>query len=352
MTGRPRITVVGAGLVGRRHAELAARHACLDAIVDPNRAAAKLAESLGAKWFADLDDCLGRDRMDGAIIATPNQLHAANALACLGAGVPVLVEKPIADNTADGARLVEAAGQAGVPLLVGHHRRHNPLVSAAKEALDAGRIGPVTAVNAQFWLYKPDDYYAEAWRRRKGAGPIFINSIHDIDLLRYLCGEIAQVEARRSKVARGLEVEDTAAILLEFASGALGTVSVSDTIVSPWSWEFTAGENPAYPKTDASCYRIGGTRGALSIPDLRLWSQPEGRDWWKPITNETLPFKSADPFARQFAHFLDVIAGCTNPMVSGEDGLRTLGVMEAIVLAAESGCAMVPNADHGAMERT
>jgi len=352
MTGRPRIAVVGAGLIGRRHAELVARYACLDAIVDPNWEVAKLAGILGTKWFSDLDGYLGSGGADGAIVATPNQLHAENALACIGAGLPVLVEKPIADSSADGERLVEAATRAGVPILVGHHRRHSPLISVAKETIDSGQIGRVTAVSAQFWLYKPDDYYGEAWRRRKGAGPVFINSIHDIDLLRYLCGEIVGVEARRSRTVRGFEVEDTAAILLEFADGALGTVSVSDTVVSPWSWEFTAGENPVYPTTCASCYRVGGTHGALSIPDLTLWSQPEGRDWWKPIAKKTLPFQPADPLVQQLAHFKEVIAGRARPLISGEDGLQTLGVMEAIVLAAESGHATTPNAGRRVMEST
>ena len=348
MKTKPRIAVVGAGLIGRRHAELVARNAVLDAVIDPGGGASDFAEGLNANWFSDLSHYLDRHSADGIIVATPNRLHAENTLACIERGLPVLVEKPITDKTASAAGVVAAAVKADVPLLVGHHRRHNPLVAAAKAAIDAGRLGSIRLVNAQFWLYKPDDYFAEAWRRQSGAGPVFINLIHDIDVLRYLCGEIARVEARQSAAARGFDVEDTAAILLEFDNGALGTVSVSDCVVAPWSWEFTSGENPAYPKTDVPSCVIGGSHGSLSIPDMHFWSQPEGRGWWKPIQNEPLCYTPENPLALQLAHFVEVMEGRARPLVSGADGLLTLAVVEAIKRAAETGRGQAPDACHAA----
>ena len=338
----PRIAVVGAGLIGRRHAALLAERACLEAIVDPSEAARDLARDLGVGWHPALEDLLSGARPQGALIATPNRFHAEHAMACVARGLPVLVEKPVTDSVAAGWGLVRAAEDAGVPLLVGHHRRHNPLIAAAKAAVDGGRLGQITVVNAQFWLCKPDNYYDEAWRRREGAGPIYINLIHDIDLLRHLCGEVVGVSAVQSSRARGFEVEDTAAILLEFASGALGTVSLSDTVVAPWSWEFASGENPAYPKTETPSAMIGGTHGSLSIPDLTLWAQPEGRDWWKPIEQERLGFAPADPLVRQLDHFARVIRGDEEPLVSGRDGLASLSVVEAVKRAARSGARVVP----------
>lgn len=338
----PRTAVVGAGLIGRRHAALVKQHGRLAAIVDPSEAARAFAAECGAPWFGDLGACLASAPPDAAIIATPNQLHARNALDCIAAGVPVLVEKPITDTTASAMQVVEASERAGVPVLVGHHRRHNPLIAVAREAIEAGRLGRVTLVNGQFWLYKPDDYYAEVWRRQKGAGPVFINLIHDIDLLRHLCGEIARVEARHSNAARGLEVEDTAAILLEFESGALGTVSVTDSVVAPWSWEFASAENPAYPRTNVHCYMIGGSHGSLSVPDLQLWTQAEPRSWWNPILSEHLHYERGDPLVRQLKHFAEVVEGKAEPLVSARDGMRTLAVVEAISISAETGEPAVP----------
>lgn len=332
-----KLALIGAGLVGRRHAEVMAERGLLSVIADPTPQAEELAVALGVPWFAQAEEMLAVGGIDGALIATPNQLHLDHGLACIAAGVPCLVEKPIADTSAHAAQLVAAAEAAGVPLLVGHHRRHNPLIATAKAAIAAGRLGEIRLVNGQFWIYKPEDYFTQTWRQQQGAGPVFINLIHDIDLLRHLCGEVVRVTARQSSAARGFAVEDTAVLLLEFASGALGTVSVSDAVVSPWSWEFAAAENPAYPKTDGPCYMIGGSEGALSLPDLTFWSQPEGRSWWKPIAQERLTVAAEDPLVRQLDHFAEVALGAAQPLVSGREGLRTLVVVEAIKRAAETG---------------
>lgn len=332
-----KLALLGAGLVGRRHAEMMAAHGHLGCIVDPDPAARGLAEHLGVPWAPQPEAMLAIGGVQGVVIATPNQMHMTHGLLCVAAGLPILVEKPIADTSDNGARLVAAAEAAGVPVLVGHHRRHNPLVAAAKAAIDAGRLGDITLVNAQFWVYKPEEYFAQDWRRQQGAGPVYINLIHDIDLLRHLCGEILRVTARQSSKARGFAVEDTAVMLLEFANGALGTVSVSDSVVAPWSWEFASGENPAYPKTEGPCYMIGGTQAALSVPDLTLWTQPQGHSWWKPIVPERLSAPAKDPLKAQLSHFVEVVAGRAPPLVSGREGLRTLRVVEAIKRAAETG---------------
>ena len=187
------------------------------------------------------------------IIATPNQLHVANGLACVRAGIPMLVEKPVSDDVASGWELVAAAEQADVPMLVGHHRRHSPLIHEAKAIVASGAVGRVTAVNGLCWFLKPQHYFDVAWRRQAGAGVVLINLIHVIDDLRNICGDLETVQAILSNVTRGFEVEDTAAIMLRFRSGALGTISISDTVAAPWSWELTSGEDKAFPRTDQSC---------------------------------------------------------------------------------------------------
>lgn len=332
----PRIAVVGAGLIGQKHINLVHKHAALAAVVDPSPATQDIAAQFDAPWFPDLDSCLHTTRPDGVIVATPNHLHAEQAITCIGHGLPVLVEKPIADTAAAAQTIVTASQDHDVPVLVGHHRRHNPLIKAAKSAIDAGELGKVVAVNAQFLLYKPDDYFNQSWRRKDGAGPVFINLIHDLDLLRHLCGDITAVQAMESHATRDFQVEDTAVAILSFENGALGTVSISDTAVAPWSWEFTAGENPAYPHMETSCYQISGTHGALSLPDLRLWTHQGKRGWWEPMTARALPYQPQDPLVLQLAHFADVIAGKAAPLVSAIEGLRTLQAVEAIKQAASN----------------
>jgi predicted dehydrogenase len=190
-------------------------------------------------------------------------------------------------------------------------------------------------------FYKPDGYFDEApWRRQPGGGPILINMIHEIGNLRALCGEIVAVQAFASSATRGFPVEDTVAINMRFANGALGTFMLSDTAASPRSWEQTSQENKSYPTyPDEDCYVIVGTDGSLAVPTMRLktYARKEERSWWKPFKSDVAPVDRADPLERQLKHFCAVIRGEAKPRVSVRDGLANLRVTEAIAEAARSG---------------
>ena len=334
-----RIAVAGAGLIGKRHADAIAATPGVElhSIVDPSEAGCSYANGIGAKWHASLAAAFEAGKPDGVILATPNQVHVENGLECVAAGIPALIEKPLATDLQAGHDLVAAGETAGVPLLVGHHRRHNPLIASAKKQIADGLLGTLVAVHGMFWLMKPDDYFDIDWRREPGGGPVFLNLIHDIDLLRHLIGEIGSVQALVSNAVRCNAVEETAALVFRFENGVLGTFSLSDTIVSPWSWELTASENPAYPPTGQSCYFIGGTHGSLELPNARLWTNPGQRSWWQPISATRYPVGHEDPLVRQIRQFARVIRGEEPPLVSAKEGLKTLQVIDAVQRSALTG---------------
>lgn len=344
MSAKLRIGVAGAGLIGRRHVELiaASRDCTLAGIADPSPAAKALADANDAPCYADHRALLQHERPDGLIIASPNALHLSMALDCVAEGVPALIEKPVTDTVASAQRLCAAVRRSGVPMLVGHHRRHNPVIKVARETVMDGKLGQLTAVAGLWLLKKPDDYFEMAWRRQQGGGPLLINLIHDIDNLRFICGEIVEVQALTSNKARGFAVEDTAALLLRFANGALGTVTVSDATPSPWSWELSSGENPAYPKQDQPCYVFAGTAGSLAVPTMELWSYPGAAGWLAPLARSQVKSPSFDPLAEQLRHFLAVIAKREAPLVSVEDAMQTLAVVEAVSEAARRGLRVSP----------
>ncbi|MBO9401810.1 Gfo/Idh/MocA family oxidoreductase [Shimia sp. R9_3] len=336
-----KIAVVGVGLVGRRHVDAiqSLQNVSLTAVVDQTPEGETYAAKIGAPYFSDLSQMLQTVSPNGVILATPTPLHIEQGLTCVAYGCPLLVEKPIAVDAASALKLVHAAEVSDVPLLVGHHRRHNPLIAAAKQAIDANKIGEIRGIQGSCWFYKPDGYFDVApWRKKKGAGPISVNLVHDIDLMRYLAGEIIQVHAYAQPSLRGFDNEDVAAAVMTFQNGAIATISVSDSIVSPWSWELTSGEYPIYPTTQESSYLIGGSHGSISIPDLRLWSHEEGqRDWWTPISATSLMTAASDPLVNQIAHFVKVARKEASPLVSGWEGLKTLQVIEAIQKSCTSG---------------
>jgi predicted dehydrogenase len=276
----------------------------------------------------------------GAVVATPNQTHVAVATDCLERGVAALVEKPVADTVAQAQTLVDAQARTNVPVLVGHHRRHNPISRRAREIVQSGRLGRLVAANALATFLKPDAYYEAAWRRQAGGGPILINLIHDIDLLRFLVGEIESVQAASSNAVRGFGVEDTAAVVLRFANGAVGTMLLSDTAASPWCWDFCAGEQEAYPRQQVQSHFIAGTHGSLSLPDLQFWAYRGERSWHAELTLEQAAVHAADPYSEQLQHFRAVIEGAEAPLCSALDGLRTLQAALAVQAAAASGCSV------------
>jgi predicted dehydrogenase len=342
-TKRLRIAVAGAGMIGQRHIQLVSQGGGCEllAIVDPAPSARVIADGLGVPLFASLSELFARETPDGVIIATPNGMHVEHGLACVAAGVPALIEKPIAESVAAGERLCTAAEDAKVTLLVGHHRQHSPIMEKAVEIVRSGRLGRLVAVIGTALYCKPDGYFAEApWRRQLGAGPILVNLIHEIGNLRALCGEIAAVQAITSNAVRGFAVEDSAAINLHFATGVLGTFMLSDTAASGRSWEQTSREDknfPTYP--DEDCYVIAGTDASLAIPTMRLkrFAGSDERSWWVPLRTETIAIERADPLQRQLENFCAAIRGDAKPVVTGRDGLQNLRVIEALIQAARSG---------------
>ncbi|OOV94104.1 Gfo/Idh/MocA family protein [Pseudomonas sp. MF4836] len=346
MSSPLRIALIGAGNMGQQHYHhfktLAEARLC--AVADPGPQAAEVAAQWQVPHYADHRQMLAESRPDGVIVANPNNLHVSTALDCLAAGVPVLLEKPVGVQMDEVRQLVAASTTSGVPVLVGHHRRHNPLIVRAHELVHGGALGRLTTVTALWQLRKPDSYFEIPWRREAGAGMLLTNLIHDLDLLRHLCGEVRQVQAMTSNAVRGFANEDCAAVLLQFDNGALGSLTGSDAVAAPWSWELDSGENPVYPRqADQPCYLLAGTGGALSIPQLKRWQYAESSGGWHQALQVVQESFSEDEALRlQLQHFVKVARREVEPLVSVADAARTLALIEAIREAAETGRACAP----------
>ncbi|MEJ0075842.1 MAG: Gfo/Idh/MocA family oxidoreductase [Alphaproteobacteria bacterium] len=338
MSSRLRFLLSGPGLIGRQHAKLLIAHpdCSLSAIAAPPRDRNKtFALECGAAFFSTFDEALESGAFDAVIISPPNSFHYDQAAACIRKGLPVFVEKPITDGLDSARRLVDLSERAEVPVLVGHHRTYSPLLDSARAFLASTRFGRPVALQGSALFYKPAQYFKEgAWRTKKGGGPILINLIHEIGLMRLFFGEIDSVFAMPSHSVRGFEVEDTAAIALNFTNGALGTFILSDTAASSKSWEMTAGENPAYPHfPEDACYHFAGTNGSLDFPSMRVryYRNPAEASWWAPFESAQLPLSRANPLERQLDHFVDVVRRRAPPRVSARDGYLNMLVVEAIM---------------------
>jgi len=335
-----RLAIAGAGMIGRAHMlRVNQNDGCkLVALADPGALAGKTASAADVPLFSGLSEMLSAVRPDGVILATPNGAHVEGALACIEAGVPVLVEKPVAETLEDALHIADVAERTGVPVLVGHHRRHSAILERACQVIRDGSLGALVAVTGSATFHKPDTYFADApWRAEPGGGPILINLIHEIDNLRVLMGDICEVQAFSSRATRGFPVEDTVAINLRFCGGALGSFMLSDCAASPRSWEQTSGENKAYDHHGGEdCYFVSGTQGSLAVPTMRLYSFPGERSWWQPLHSTTLPLDEFDPLERQLEHFCAVIRREQAPRVGVRDAAKTLAVTLAVAKAVQT----------------
>jgi len=334
-----RVGLIGAGFMGRQHAEYIVRNpdCVLAGIADPFTAA--VADELGVPSFIDHRELLAQPGLDAVVIANPNNLHVDTAIDCVDAGVAALLEKPVSPDYSEVLRLMAAVEASAVPVLVGQHRRHHPSITVARNMVQGGELGRLIAVNGMWAARKEDAYFDEEWHRSNGAGVMLINLVHDLDLLRYICGEIVTVQAALSHEARGLEVEDTVSMVVRFENGALGSFIASDAAASPWGWDQSTEDFNSFPfLPDNAAYFLAGSAGSLAVPNLAhyFYSGSEA-NWHHPLSRRYVEKGTGDSYTRQMAHFVEVVRGEANPIVSVPDAAQTLALVEAAREAGESG---------------
>ncbi len=341
---RVRIGLIGMGLIGGPHAKTLQKveECALIAVADVDERQREAAAGLGVKYYRIYEEMIRTESLQGVIIATPNHLHMPMGIACAEQGLHLFVEKPIAPSLEEADRLIEAARQNNIRILVGHQRRFSIRVEMARYIVSGGELGKLVGVTITWALLKPPQYYEGpfAWRKNKGGGPILINLIHEIDNLRYICGEIEEVFAVTSNRVRGFVVEDTAGVTFRFTNGAVGTAFVSDCTPSLSAYEATTGENPLIPHDFGNCYQFFGTEASLLFPQMKrlFYSDPAKLGWHHPITEQGVKVvQDDDPYVKELRHFARVVRGDESPRISGEDARRTLEVTLAIQGSDESG---------------
>ena len=316
------ILVLGGGLIGIRHVEAVQEHAgCTFAgLVDPNPDI-----KVNGPRYATMHEV--KDLIDGVIIATPTHLHADNGIEAANNGWHILIEKPVAGTTQDANRLQQTLNRTRTASLVGHHRRYHAPVQQLKQLIADGTIGTVVNANLIWAMRKPDPYFNGNWRTA-GGSPVMINLVHDIDILRFVVGEITQTAALRGASLRGTDRIESGAVALMFENGATGTISFADTAPSPWGFEAATGENPNIGTTHQDMMWITGTKGAISFPSMTLW---HGNDWGTPAKRAPLEVtqNTRTPLEAQLDHFIEVMNGAA-PLIDVADAARTLAVAEDI----------------------
>ncbi len=316
-----RLGVIGVGWMGAEHARniLANEKAELVGIADQNSAGIDTfcaANGCEVKKYSDYRELLRSD-IDGVVIASPNAAHAEMSIAAAEAGKAIYCEKPMAINVEDCKRIRDAVERADVKYLIGYHRRFNPLYRYAKDLVTSGSLGNPFMVESDYLHYVPGDLDIWSWLGKADiAGSILhAGGGHNIDLIRYFCGEIKEVVCFKDTFlprADQVETEDTSMALFRFENGAIGKIQCCLGPIVPFTFNF----------------KLFGTGGTVVNNRVHLDSIPrfeeEGREEdaislpksWVP---DNVQGGISEPWNLSIDHFVDMIlhnAECINDITS------------------------------------
>lgn len=332
-----RFGILGGGSISETHARAASElpDASVAAVFGENRArAAQLANRFGARAYDHIESFLDHPALDAVLIGSPSGRHAEHALAALGRGLHVLVEKPLDISTERVDRLIAALENTSSKLGVFFQDRTAPDIVWLKRLIASGGLGSPILVSAKVRWYRPPEYYGDSrWRGTwalDGGGALMNQGIHTADLLLWLLGDVVSVAARTRTALHEIEVEDTAVACLEFGSGAIGTVEAATS---------------AYPGF-ARRIEVSGTEGTVvlegdSIAACELRSPPNEppprHEGGEQVRASSATMSDTTGHRRVLEDFLRAVEANATPLCDARDGRRSVELVEAIYRSAASG---------------
>lgn len=236
MSRKTRFAVVGYGHMGKRHVHVIGEHpdCALTAVIDMH----PQHELSGIPFYRDLDHFLESSaavQTDVVVIATPNGLHAQQALKCLDAGKHVLIEKPMALNSADAEAIIAKAADVQRQVFVMMQNRFSPVSAWLKEVVDSGVLGKIFLVQVNCFWNRDERYYKKgSWHGTKNldGGTLFTQFSHFIDLMYWCFGDITNIHSnfRNFSHEGAIDFEDTGVVHFDFVNGGIGSLSYTTAV--------------------------------------------------------------------------------------------------------------------------
>ncbi len=263
--------IIGCGAITERYIDVFENlnTACVTAVADSDLVKSKsMAQRFNCQAFKNYHTLLANQDIDAVIIATPSGLHAQMAIDALNAGKHAVVEKPMAMTLEQADAMIYAAQKAKRILTTVLNNRFLPATILLKKTIDQGAMGRIISGSTCVNWYRPQEYYNEAaWRgtRLMDGGVLLNQAIHHIDLLLYYLGEVKHLQAYRATLGHDIEVEDTAAAIVQFKNSAIGTINATTC---------------AYPKNLEETLTIIGEKGCVvlggpKLNSIRAWQVDE-----------------------------------------------------------------------------
>lgn len=331
-----RFGLIGCGRVSLRHIQSVQDlpgHALLAAVADVVGARAqRVAAETGAAVYTDYRRLLDRADIDVVNICTPSGLHPQMAIEAMQAGKHVILEKPMALTLGDADRIIQTVHDTGRKLSVVLQNRYNPPMQDLRRVVDQGRLGRLLLGNATVRWYRPQEYYEDGWHGTwaMDGGALMNQSIHHIDALQWLMGDVASVFAYTATLAHRMEAEDAGVVSLRFRSGALGVIE---------------GSTITYPENLEGSLSLFGERGSVKVGGTAL----NRKSFWKiegelEHERELLMSQMVDPpsvygssHLAVIADMVEAIAHDREPRTNGTEARKSVALVLAIYESAGSG---------------
>ncbi len=330
-----KVAVIGCGKIAQvRHLPeyAASEHVEIVAVCDVvKERAEEIAEQYGAKAYTDYKEVVQLKDVDVVSVCLPNYLHAPVSVAALNAGKHVLCEKPMATSKEEAEEMVTAARTNNKKLMIAHNQRFNASHQKAKEILDSGKLGKIYSFRTTFGHPGPEGWSvdgANSWffdKEKAFIGAMGDLGVHKSDLLRYLLGEFSEVGAFiETNAKQNTLVDDNAVCILRTETGVIGTLTAS--------WAYTTG--------DDNSTKIYGENGTLLIEGDPVYSLIEEYK-----NGETVNYKlgkiqtneaGGQTTSHVIDHFIDSILEDKEPLITGEEGLKSLEIILGAIASQET----------------
>ncbi|MCD7035450.1 Gfo/Idh/MocA family oxidoreductase [Metabacillus sp. GX 13764] len=335
---KTRFAIIGCGVISRIHQQQIQKipGAIITAAADESLEKAKSFAALcDAEWYTDYKKLLARTDIDIVSILTPSGTHSAIAVEAARAGKHVICEKPMDVTGAKALTMIEECRKAGVKLSVISQHRFDASTVKAKMEIEKGTLGRMMMGHAAIPWYRTQQYYDSGkWRgtwELDGGGVLMNQGIHTIDLLQHLMGPADSVFAYTDVLAHErIEVEDAAAAVIRFKSGAIGTITG------------TTGAYPGFPAR----LELFGSKGSAVISDdaLTHFFTRDGTEEKNSCLVQDTRTGAAGPedisgeaHRLQLLDMIQAIDENREPLVNGEEGLKPLEIILAIYESAKTG---------------
>lgn len=337
ITGRKiRIAVIGCGRISKNHFNSIKLHSddlelCAVCDNDPVRLQEAMQE-YGVPGYADLETLLSSIECDLVALCTPSGLHSSMTILAASHGVNVMTEKPMATRWRDALNMVAACDAANRRLFVVKQNRRNRTLQLLKRAITEKRFGRIYMVHLNVFWTRPQEYYDSArWRGTwEMDGGAFMNQAsHYIDLLEWLVGPIASIQAMTGTLARDIEVEDSGVMNIRWRNGALGSMAV--TMLT-------------YPRNLEGSITIIGEKGTarvggVAVNEIQLWDFAEPAPYDAEINDASYQTTSVYGFGHPlyYRNVIETLRGEAEPDTDGREGLKSLEVIISAYISARDG---------------